>query len=207
MFHRGVMVGGMVVMVHVKCTYLLTIGHPPPPLQTRTNLLPNHNAQRVFHRMDELLEGAATELRRSKGMLPEEGGDVAGTRGVAGGLEEGKEGGDGEGKGNRDGDSSGKDSEGYGEAGEWEGDGGAKEEGGQGERREEASVERCREILRELAEFRRVLLCRVPCMVCRVSCAVFLVVWSFALPRVEHFSCRPCFGLPSCTHLMVWRVC
>ncbi|CAM9754127.1 unnamed protein product [Pylaiella littoralis] len=114
---------------------------------------------RVFHRMDELLEAAATELRRSKGMLPEEGGDIARSRGVFAGKpeeeeEEGKEGVRGEGKGGGDADSSGKEGEGVGKAGE--GDVGVKGGCGEGERLEEVSIERCKEILRELAEFRRV---------------------------------------------------
>eukprot|EP00752_Nemacystus_decipiens_P018431 g16523.t1 len=136
---------------------------------------------RVFHRMDELLEGAATELLRSRGMLPEEGGDVAfpgGGEGAkdwegadatldgasssssssssaaaaaaaasavasSGDSEDGKVGGGVDERSAPVGD-------GDGVAGK---DGEAGRPGGEGAE-EGLSVERCREILNELSEFR-----------------------------------------------------
>eukprot|EP00903_Cladosiphon_okamuranus_P021524 g19787.t1 len=109
---------------------------------------------RVFHRMDELLEGAATELLRSRGMLPEECGDL-----VAAGPREGEgtrvseaaaaDGAGEEGKGEGGGED---DTTGGGAGGSAEG--GTGRPGGQRAKPEGLSVERCKEILDELSEYR-----------------------------------------------------
>lgn len=89
--------------------------------------------------MDELLEGAATELLRSRGMLPEEGGDNSQGAEKPGGDAVSEKPGGHEGEGGGDG----------------KGEEGAM--GGGAERSPaEEEAERYKEILRELTEFRRV---------------------------------------------------
>lgn len=161
-----------------------------PELRTTPLFAHHQTIARVFHRMDDLLKGAAAELLRSQGMRPEEGGDVsaAGATAAAAAAEVG------EGAGGRQSDndsletvpsastSSGATEEKDGgrvdgQEGDVGGEGkvGTADRGGQGETggaragsageekagagaeaEAEVSVERAKEILRELSEFRQV---------------------------------------------------